>query len=137
MTMAQVRAFNPPQPADSQVAALKLPPHSIEAEQSLIGGLLIDNAAWDRIGDVVRETDFYRDDHRRIFRHIGKLIQMGRPADVVTVYESIEQSNEVDQTGGLGYLGRDRQRDAFGCQHPPLRRNRARARHPAPVGHRR
>jgi replicative DNA helicase len=54
---------------------------------------------------VVRETDFYRDDHRRIFRHIGKLIQMGRPADVVTVYESIEQSNEVDQTGGLGYLG--------------------------------
>jgi replicative DNA helicase len=103
--MAQVRAFNPPQPTDSQVAALKLPPHSIEAEQSLIGGLLIDNAAWDRIGDVVRETDFYRDDHRRIFRHIGKLIQQGRPADVVTVYESIEASNEVDQTGGLGYLG--------------------------------
>jgi replicative DNA helicase len=103
--MAQVRAFNPPQPFDSQVAALKLPPHSIEAEQSLIGGLLIDNASWDRIGDVVRETDFYRDDHRRIFRHIGKLIQQGRPADVVTVYESIEQSNEVDQTGGLGYLG--------------------------------
>ncbi|TRZ98376.1 MAG: replicative DNA helicase [Rhodocyclaceae bacterium] len=103
--MAQVRAFNPPQPVDSQVAALKLPPHSIEAEQSLIGGLLIDNVAWDRIGDVVRETDFYRDDHRRIFRHIGKLIQQGRPADVVTVYESIEQSNEVDQTGGLGYLG--------------------------------
>jgi len=103
--MAQVRAFNPQQPADPQVAALKLPPHSIEAEQSLIGGLLIDNAAWDRIGDVVRETDFYRDDHRRIFRHIGKLIQNGRPADVVTVYESIEGSNEVDQTGGLAYLG--------------------------------
>jgi replicative DNA helicase len=103
--MAQVRAFNPQQHSDSQVAALKLPPHSIEAEQSLIGGLLIDNAAWDRIGDVVRETDFYRDDHRRIFRHIGKLIQNGRPADVVTVYESIEGSNEVDQTGGLAYLG--------------------------------
>ncbi|MBK7764653.1 MAG: replicative DNA helicase [Sulfuritalea sp.] len=103
--MAQIRALNPPQHVDSQVAMLKLPPHSIEAEQSLIGGLLIDNAAWDRIGDVVRETDFYRDDHRRIFRHIGKLIQQGRPADVVTVYESIEQSNEVDQTGGLGYLG--------------------------------
>jgi replicative DNA helicase len=104
--MAQVRAFNPSQnTVDSQVAALKLPPHSIEAEQSLIGGLLIDNAAWDRIGDVVRETDFYRDDHRRIFRHIGKLIQNGRPADVVTVFESIEASNEVDQTGGLAYLG--------------------------------
>ena len=59
--MAQVRAFTPPQPVDSQVAALKLPPHSIEAEQSLIGGLLIDNAAWDRIVDMVRETEFYRD----------------------------------------------------------------------------
>lgn len=103
--MAQVRAFNPSASGDSQVAALKLPPHSVEAEQSLIGGLLIDNTAWDRIADVVRETDFYRDDHRRIFRHIGKLIQQGRPADVVTVYESIEQSNEIDQTGGLSYLG--------------------------------
>jgi len=102
--MAQVRAFNPPQSTDSQIAALKLPPHSIEAEQSLIGGLLIDNAAWDKIADVVRETDFYRDDHRRIFRHIGKLCQQSRPADVVTVYESIEQSNEADQTGGLAYL---------------------------------
>lgn len=103
--MAQVRAFNSTPPGDSQVAALKLPPHSVEAEQSLIGGLLIDNTAWDRIADVVHETDFYRDDHRRIFRHIGKLIQQGRPADVVTVYESIEQSNEIDQTGGLAYLG--------------------------------
>lgn len=103
--MAQVRSFNSSPPIDPQVAALKLPPHSIEAEQSLIGGLLLDNSAWDRIADVVRETDFYRDDHRRIFRHIGKLIQAARPADVVTVYESIEGSNEVDQTGGLAYLG--------------------------------
>jgi replicative DNA helicase len=102
--MANVRSFNQSPVHDPQVAALKLPPHSIEAEQSLIGGLLIDNPAWDRIADVVRENDFYRDDHKRIFRHIGKLIQRGRPADVVTVYESIEQSNEIDQTGGLAYL---------------------------------
>ncbi|CAB1369682.1 replicative DNA helicase [Denitratisoma oestradiolicum] len=102
--MAQVRPFNPPQQLDSQLAALKLPPHSIEAEQALIGGLLLDNAAWDRIGDVVSEADFYRDDHRRIFRHIRKLVETGRPADVVTVFESIEKSNEVDQTGGLAYL---------------------------------
>jgi replicative DNA helicase len=53
---------------------------------------------------VVAETDFYRDDHRRIFRHIAKLIELGRPADVVTVFESIEKSNEIDQTGGLAYL---------------------------------
>jgi replicative DNA helicase len=103
--MANIRALNSNPSPDAEVAALKLPPHSVEAEQALIGGLLIDNSAWDRIADVVRETDFYRDDHRRIFRHIGKLIQRGRPADVVTVYESIEQSNEIDQTGGLAYLG--------------------------------
>ena len=103
--MAQVRAYNNQQQADPQVAALKLPPHSIEAEQSLIGGLLLDNTAWDRIGDVVTDSDFYRDDHRRIFIHIRKLVEAGRPADVVTVFESIEKSNEVDQTGGLAYLG--------------------------------
>ena len=102
--MAQARSFQSSPSVDPQLAALKLPPHSIEAEQSLIGGLLIDNSAWDRIGDVVRETYFYRDDHRRIFRHIGKLCQLARPADVVTVFESIEQSNEIDQTGGLSYL---------------------------------
>jgi replicative DNA helicase len=102
--MAQVRAYNNQQ-SDPQVAALKLPPHSIEAEQSLIGGLLLDNTAWDRIGDVVSDADFYRDDHRRIFIHIRKLVEAGRPADVVTVFESIDKSNEVDQTGGLAYLG--------------------------------
>ncbi|MBI4985305.1 MAG: replicative DNA helicase, partial [Rhodocyclales bacterium] len=102
--MAQVRAFASPNP-DPQVAALKLPPHSIEAEQSLIGGLLLDNTAWDRIADMVNESDFYRDDHRRIFSHIRKLVETGRPADVVTIYESIEKSNETDQTGGLAYLG--------------------------------
>ena len=102
--MAQARAFNAQQAADPQVAALKLPPHSIEGEQSLIGGLLLDNGAWDKIGDMVGESDFYRDDHRRIFTHIRKLLEMGRPADVVTVFESIEKSNEVEQAGGLAYL---------------------------------
>ena len=104
--MVQARAFQSNnQQSDPQLTALKLPPHSIEAEQSLIGGLLLDNTAWDRIGDAVSDVDFYRDDHRRIFIHIRKLVETGRPADVVTVYESIEKSNEVDQTGGLAYLG--------------------------------
>lgn len=102
--MAQIRAFNQPASVDPQVSVLKLPPHSIEAEQSLLGGLLLDNSAWDRIADVVAEGDFYRDDHRRIFRYIGKLCVAGRPADVVTVFELIEQANEIDQTGGLSYL---------------------------------
>jgi replicative DNA helicase len=102
--MVQARFLNAVPAVDPQMAALKLPPHSIEAEQSLIGGLLLDNSAWDRIADIVAETDFYRDDHRRIFGHIRKLVEMARPADVVTVFESIDKSNEVDQTGGLAYL---------------------------------
>ena len=86
--------------------ALKLPPHSIEAEQSLIGGLLIGGeAAWDRVVDIIDAADFYRDDHRRIFRHIGALIERGQVADVVTVADAIAASNESDQTGGLAYLG--------------------------------
>jgi replicative DNA helicase len=84
---------------------LDLPPHSIEAEQSLIGGLLLDNSAWDRIADQVTDADFYRDDHRRIIRHIRRLIESGKPADVLTVFESAEHSNESDQIGGLAYLG--------------------------------
>lgn len=90
---------------DPQLAALKLPPHSIEAEQSFIGGLLLDNSAWDRVGDLVSEGDFYRDDHKRIFRHISKLVEQGKPADVVTVYESLDKSNESEAAGGLAYLG--------------------------------
>ena len=92
-------------PADPQLLALKVPPHSVEAEQSLIGGLLLDNHAFDRIADLVGEPDFYRDDHRRIYRHVVKLIEAGRPADVVTVSESIEASEDKDRTGGAAYLG--------------------------------
>jgi replicative DNA helicase len=90
---------------DPQLLALKVPPHSVEAEQSLIGGLLLDNHAFDRIGDLVAEADFYRDDHRRIYKHVTKLIEAGKPADVVTVSESIETSEDKDRTGGPAYLG--------------------------------
>jgi replicative DNA helicase len=107
--MAQTTARNypprEPRSDDPQLSSLKLPPHSVEAEQSLIGGLLLDNSAWDRIADIVGEHDFYRDDHRRIFRRIHGLIEQGKPADVVTVFESIEKNNEVEQAGGLAYLG--------------------------------
>jgi len=90
---------------DPQLLALKVPPHSVEAEQSLLGGLLLDNPAFDRIADLVAAEDFYRDDHRRIYRHVAKLIEAGKPADVVTVGESIEASEDKDRTGGLAYLG--------------------------------
>ncbi len=81
-----------------------MPPHSVEAEQSLIGGILIENRAMDRVADLVTEADFYRDEHRRIYRQITKLIDQGWPADVVTVFESLEKNGEVEQTGGLTYL---------------------------------
>lgn len=82
-----------------------LPPHSVESEQAVIGGLLIaGETAWDRVADIVAEADFYRDDHRRIFAHIRRLSETGQTVDVLTVSNSIEASNEVDQTGGFGYL---------------------------------
>ncbi|HYG55422.1 MAG TPA: replicative DNA helicase [Burkholderiales bacterium] len=90
---------------DPQLLALKVPPHSIEAEQSLLGALLLDNQAFDRVADLVSAEDFYRDDHRRIFRHVQKLIDAGKPADVVTVSESVEASEDKDKTGGPAYLG--------------------------------
>ena len=89
---------------DSQLLNLRVPPHSIDAEQSVLGGLLIDNGAFDKIGDVVSEGDFYRDDHRRIFRHISRLIEKSKPADVVTVDEAIKVSDDKDKTGGMTYL---------------------------------
>lgn len=84
---------------------LRLPPHSIEAEQSLIGALLLSNDAWDRIEGTVTATDFFRDDHRRIFTHITALIRAGKPADVVTVHAAMDQSGEAERVGGLAYLG--------------------------------
>ena len=93
-----------PDVGDPQLVALKLPPHSVEAEQSLLGALLLDNQAFDRVADLVSAGDFYRDDHRRIWRHIARLVEASRPADVVTVSESIEASEDKDKTGGAAYL---------------------------------
>ena len=99
---AHVSARN--ETSDPQLVALRLPPHSVEAEQSLLGALLLDNQAFDKVADIVTGEDFYRDDHRRIWRHIAKLIEATRPADVVTVLESIEASEDKDKTGGAAYL---------------------------------
>ena len=90
---------------DPAVAALRIPPHSIEAEQSVLGGLLLDNQAFDKIADLVGENDFYRDEHRRIYRQIRKLLERSKPVDVVTVAESLDLAGEGGETGGLAYLG--------------------------------
>lgn len=83
---------------------LKVPPSSIEAEQSLIGGLMLDAAAWDKVADVIISADFYRKDHRLIFEAIANLIEAGSPCDVVTVSEYLGNRNELDAAGGLEYL---------------------------------
>src|SRR5687767_2930878 len=90
---------------DAQVEATRVPPQSIEAEQSVLGGLLLDNTAWDRIADIVGEADFYRADHRLIFRHIAKLIEENKPADALTVAASLEMSAALNDVGGQAYLG--------------------------------
>ena len=90
---------------EDQISALKVPPHSIEAEQSILGGLLIDNKAIDRIAGQISASDFYRNDHRIIFTHISKLIDNNDPADIVTVAESLEQNAELTKVGGVAYLG--------------------------------
>lgn len=91
--------------APAEMPGILLPPHHIEAEQAVIGGLLIDNRAWESVSGVVTDADFYRDDHRRIFQHLSRLLDAGKAADVLTVAESLERSNQAEQTGGLAYLG--------------------------------
>ncbi|MGI9232275.1 MAG: replicative DNA helicase [Woeseiaceae bacterium] len=83
---------------------LKVPPNSIEAEQALIGGLMLNAQAWDKVADVVLAEDFYRKDHRVIFSAIGKLIEGGSPCDVVTLSEHLDSCGELEQAGGLEYL---------------------------------
>jgi len=83
---------------------LRVPPHSVEAEQSVLGGLLLDNNALDRISDVLGEDDFYRSDHRLIWQHVARLINLPRQADVVTVHESLVNAGKADEVGGLAYL---------------------------------
>lgn len=83
----------------------RIPPHSVEAEQSFLGGLLLDNGAWDRVADKLADIDFYRDDHRRIYRQVRIILNHGQQADVVTVAEAIDAAGESEHTGGLAYLG--------------------------------
>jgi replicative DNA helicase len=97
-------------PAKARSAAVAFadapaPPHSIEAEQAVLGGLLMDPVAWDSVADVVREDDFYRNDHRLIFGAIGALAGNGKPTDVVTVTEHLERNGNLEAAGGIAYLG--------------------------------
>jgi replicative DNA helicase len=91
-------------PRDRAIAQLRIPPHSIEAESSVLGGLLLDNGAWDRVGDLLTDSDFYRYEHRLIYAVVGALVNATKPADVITVYEQLQAQGKADEVGGLAYL---------------------------------
>src|SRR5258708_4601774 len=90
--------------SDSQLLNLRAPPHGIDPGQSVLGGLLIYNGPLEQSGDVLTDGDFFRYNHRRIYRHVARPRKRGRPADVVTVDEAIKVSEDKDKTGGITYL---------------------------------
>jgi replicative DNA helicase len=91
-------------PADQQIAQLRIPPHSMEAESSVLGGLLLDNKSWEQVADLLSEGVFYRYEHRLVYLAIQALINASRPADVITVYEHLQSIGKAEEVGGLGYL---------------------------------
>src|SRR6218665_961774 len=91
--------------SDSTVANLKLPPQSLEAEQSVLGALMLEETAWDRAAEIVTEADFYRRDHRLIFKAIAHLAEESKPRDALTVSETLNRMGELEEAGGMAYLG--------------------------------
>jgi replicative DNA helicase len=91
--------------SDPELASLKVPPHSLQAEQSVLGGLMLDNQTWDAVADKIGAQDFYRRDHQLIFNAIARLADKQEPFDVVTLSEILELTNELQDVGGLAYLG--------------------------------
>ncbi len=89
----------------SDTDALQVPPHSLQAEQAVLGGLMLDNSAWDKVADRVTEEDFYRRNHRLIFRAITQLADRNSPFDAVTLSEWLEQNQLLEEAGGLAALG--------------------------------
>ena len=94
-----------PAPESPPVDQLRVPPHNVQAEQSLLGGLMLDNQTWDRIADKVGERDFYRREHRLIFAALATLAAEDQPFDVVTVAEALDRTEGLADAGGLPYLG--------------------------------
>ncbi len=93
-------------PSQTRTENLRIPPHSVEAEQAVIGGLLLDNRAWEQIADRIAEEDFYRLDHQLLFRAIRHLEENSQPFDAVTLSEWLDNNGQLEEAGGLAYLGR-------------------------------
>lgn len=90
---------------DLETSGLKTPPYSLEAEQSILGGLMLSSSAWLDVAESVSEADFYRHEHRLVFRVMGQLSEVDTPLDVVTVSEALDKRNQLEESGGLAYLG--------------------------------
>lgn len=90
---------------DHETARLKVPPHSIEAEQAVLGGLMLDNSGWDKIADIVVAEDFYRQDHRLVLNAVISLSENSKPFDAVTVSQWLKNNEKLEDAGGLAYLG--------------------------------
>ncbi len=88
----------------NELAGVKVPPHSQEAEQSVLGGMMLDNNAWDTVSEIVLESQFYRHNHRLIFRTMEKLVAAMQPIDVVTLSEELDRTANLEEAGGLDYL---------------------------------
>ena len=101
--------FESPEPLlpDPEIASLRIPPHSLEAESSVLGGLLLDNSAWDRVGDLLTDQDFYRYEHRLVFAAISALINTSRPADVITAYEYLQSIGKAQEVGASEHQRHD------------------------------
>ncbi|UVK78098.1 MAG: replicative DNA helicase [Sodalis sp. Fse] len=91
-------------PRDRQVEGLKMPPHSLEAEQSVLGGLMLDNERWDNVAERVTSEDFFNRIHRLIFSEIQQLLEINKPIDLITISESLEQKGKLKAVGGFAYL---------------------------------
>lgn len=91
--------------SDKQLESLKVPPHSIEAEQSVLGGLMLDNMVWETVAERVVEQDFYLKTHRTIFGAMAKLVEGGKPLDLITLSEDLESKGLLEDVGGFAYLG--------------------------------
>ena len=86
------------------IDSMRLPPHSIEAERCVLGCLMLDNNVYDTVSGIVGEKDFYRSEHAWVFRAVSQLIEKSRPADVITVFEWLQNAGRADEVGGLPYI---------------------------------
>jgi len=98
-------SFKSAKEQDAQIASLKVPPHSVEAEQSVLGGLMLDNNAWDRVSEKVVKDDFYLRQHKQIFMAMASLMIKNHPIDLITVSETLEKEKILEDVGGFAYLG--------------------------------